>query len=126
MFAPFPRLGKNVNTNTSVKAKIFDNHSLAVLREINVPIKAGSDIILDIPALHMNRRLFPKFLIDFLLTGLPFSFFVTKHSLGDSMLGILNRRGSLTLTIITGLVKHVRDVTCSNPVSPLLSRPTVV
>ena len=61
MFPPAPRLAKNVTTDTCVKAKIFDPHSLEVLREVDVPIKAGSDIVLDIPGLHMNRGLFTKF-----------------------------------------------------------------
>ena len=65
MFPPAPRLAKNVTTDTSVKVKIFDSHSLEVQREIDVPIKAGSDLVLDILGLHMNRRLFISLSIYF-------------------------------------------------------------
>jgi len=64
MFSPVPRLAKNATTDTYVKARIFDSRSLEVLREVDVPIKAGSDIVLDIHGLHRNRRLL-KFLTDF-------------------------------------------------------------
>jgi hypothetical protein len=59
MFPPVMRLGKHVTTDTYVKAKIFDNHSLKVLQEVDVPIKAGSVVVLDVLGLHMNRRLSP-------------------------------------------------------------------
>jgi hypothetical protein len=65
MFPPAPRLAKNVTTDTSVKVKIFDSHSLEVQREVDVPIKAGSDLVLDILGLHMNRRSFISLLVDF-------------------------------------------------------------
>ena len=58
IFPATSRLGKHVTTDTCVKAKIFDTHSLEVLREVAFPIKAGSDVILDIMGLHMNRRSF--------------------------------------------------------------------
>ena len=57
LFPPAMRLGKHVTTDTCVKTKIFDNHSLKVLREVDIPIKAGSDVVLDILGLHTNRRL---------------------------------------------------------------------
>ena len=53
-----------------------------------------------------------NFLIDFCL---PTSFF-TKHLLGVTTLRILNRKGSSILTVIAGLAKHVRNITCSNSV----------
>lgn len=59
MFPPAMRLGKHVTADTCVKAKIFDKHSLKILREVDVPIKAGSAVVLDILGLHMNRRLSP-------------------------------------------------------------------
>lgn len=59
MFPPAMRLGKHVTTDTCVKAKIFDKHSLKILREVDVPIKAGSSVVLDVLGLHMNRRLSP-------------------------------------------------------------------
>lgn len=65
MFPPAPRLAKHVTTDTSVKVKIFDSHSLEVQREVDVPIKAGSDLVLDILGLHMNRRLFTSLLVGF-------------------------------------------------------------
>ena len=55
MFPPAPRLAKNVTTDTCVKANFFDSHSLEVLREVDFPIKAGTDVVLDILGLHMNR-----------------------------------------------------------------------
>ena len=58
MFPPVMRLGKQVAADTHVKTKIFDNHSLKVLREVDVPIKAGSVVVLDVLGLHMNRKLF--------------------------------------------------------------------
>ena len=61
MFPPAPRIEKHVTTDTCLKTRIFDSHSLEVLREVNVPIKAGSDVILDILGLHTNRRLFTNF-----------------------------------------------------------------
>ena len=111
MFPPAPRLAKHVTTDTFVKTKIFDSHSLEVLRELDVPIKAGSDVVLDILGLHMNRKLFTNFLIDFFL---PASSFSTKRSLGETMSKFLNQRGSSMPTVIAGLAKHVRGVTCSN------------
>ena len=58
MFPPAPRLGKHVTIDTSVKARIFDNHSFEVLREVDIPIKAGTCVVLDVLGLHMNRRFF--------------------------------------------------------------------
>jgi phage-related protein len=82
MFSPVPRLGKNITTDTSVKARIFDVHSLEVVREVDVPIEAGSDIVLDILGLHMNRRLFTTFLINLCLPN-SFSFILQSTRLGS-------------------------------------------
>ncbi|KIM46888.1 hypothetical protein M413DRAFT_440460 [Hebeloma cylindrosporum] len=54
MFPPVMRLGKLASADTHVKSKIFDSHSLKILREIDVPIKAGSVVVLDVLGLHMN------------------------------------------------------------------------
>jgi hypothetical protein len=64
MFPPLVRLGKHVTTDTSLKAKIFDNNSLEVLHEVDIPIQAGTDVILDVIGLHMNRRLFARKISD--------------------------------------------------------------
>jgi hypothetical protein len=62
MFPPVMRLGRKVYKDTCVQAKIFDSHSLEVLQKVDVPIRAGSDVILDVLGLHMNRRSFtPNF-----------------------------------------------------------------
>jgi hypothetical protein len=58
MFPLALRLGRCVTTDTWVKTKIFDKHSFEVIQEVDVPIQAGSDLVLDILGLHMNRKLF--------------------------------------------------------------------
>ena len=74
MFPPVMRLGKHVTTDTHVKTKIFDNHSFEVLREVDVPIKAGSVVVLDILGLHMNRRLSASQTYELLFFSWFFSF----------------------------------------------------
>jgi hypothetical protein len=68
MFPIALRLGRRTTTDTLVKGKIFDTHSFELLREVDVSIQAGTDVVLDVMGLHMNRRLF-KFLIDYFLLG---------------------------------------------------------
>ena len=58
MFPPVMRLGKIATTDTRVTARIFDNHSLEVRQKVDVPIKEGSIVVLDVLGLHMNRGLF--------------------------------------------------------------------
>jgi cytochrome P450 len=65
MFPPAPRLSKNVTTDTCVKVKIFDSHSLEAVREVDFPIKAGTDVVLDISGLHMNPLLWGDDVEDF-------------------------------------------------------------
>jgi len=72
MFPIALRLGRRVTTDTCVKTKIFDNHSFEVLQEVDVPIQAGSDVVLDVLGLHMNRRLFKISDCFFLTSRLPF------------------------------------------------------
>jgi len=61
MFPLVPRLSKSVTVDTSVKAKIFDNHSFEVLREVDVPIPAGGEVVFDFRGLHMNRTFTHEF-----------------------------------------------------------------
>jgi hypothetical protein len=53
------RLGKQVLTDTDIKARRFTtSHDGKVqdVEEYTVPIKGGSMVIIDISALHMNRK----------------------------------------------------------------------
>jgi hypothetical protein len=53
------RLGKQVLTDTKIKARRFttgDDGKVQDVEEYTVPIKGGSMVIIDIPALHMNRE----------------------------------------------------------------------
>jgi len=106
MFPPVMRLGKHVATDTHVKTKIFDNHSLKVLREVDIPIKAGSVVVLDVLGLHMNRRLSALRIFGLLFFLRCFSF-LTQRSFGEMMLKILNQRDSSTPKVIAGLAKRV-------------------
>jgi len=54
MFPPVMRLGRIVTADTCVTSRIFDKHSLEVLREVDVPIREGSVVVLDVLGLHMN------------------------------------------------------------------------
>jgi len=54
MFPLVMRMGKIVTTDTCVTAKIFDKNSLEILRQVDVPIREGSVVILDVQGLHTN------------------------------------------------------------------------
>lgn len=63
------------------KGKVFNNRSLKVLQEVDTPIQIGTDVVLDVMGLHMNRKLF-EFLIDFFL--LTSSLFTKALALGEN------------------------------------------
>ena len=60
MFPPVTRIARTVTADTSVKARIFDNNSLEKLRELDVKVKAGGHVVLDVMGLHMSRMSFTQ------------------------------------------------------------------
>lgn len=60
LYPAVARLAKVVLVDTSVKARQFSSTAdgkLENIKEITVPIKAGSVVIIDVFGLHNNRKL---------------------------------------------------------------------
>ena len=59
LFAPVPRLGKIVFSDTVIRTRRFTTNADGTLDRVevmNTPIKAGSAVVLEIYGLHYNRE----------------------------------------------------------------------
>ncbi|PFH49568.1 hypothetical protein AMATHDRAFT_62875 [Amanita thiersii Skay4041] len=57
LFSPVPRLGKTVLVDTTLKARRFSTNlegKVTDIEEYNIPLRAGSIVVLDSHGLHMN------------------------------------------------------------------------